>query len=82
MFGFFKKKQKQPELPQLVDLNNSPLIEGDIVEALRYELGKCRLIIEGNDYIYTSLESGKKVSWLKMIDASTENQKVKKVEGD
>jgi len=80
MFGLFKKREKQPQLPQLNDLNNNPLKEGDTVEALRYDLGKCRIEVSDNSYYYISLESGKRVSWLKMIDASTDNQKVKKVE--
>ncbi len=78
MFGLFKKKEKKDKLPQLLDLNSEPLQEGDIVEALRYELGKCRLLRVNEEYIYESLDSGKQVSWLKMIDASTDNQKVKK----
>ena len=78
MFGLFKKKEKKEKLPQLLDLNSEPLQEGDIVEALRYELGKCRLLLVNEEYIYESLDSGKQVSWLKMIDASTDNQKVKK----
>ncbi|GAJ22064.1 unnamed protein product, partial [marine sediment metagenome] len=30
-------------------------------------------------YVYESLETGKRVNWAKMIDASTENQKVRKI---
>ncbi|MEM1408112.1 MAG: hypothetical protein AAGG59_15125, partial [Bacteroidota bacterium] len=80
MFGLFKKKEKQDKLPQLLDLNNNPLVEGDIVEAMRYELGKCKLLLIDEQYVYESISSGKQVSWLKMIDASTDNQKVKKAE--
>ena len=80
MFGLFKKKEKKEKLPQLLDLNNNPLIEGDLVEALRYELGTCKLLLIDEQYVYESVASGKQVSWLKMIDASTDNQKVKKVE--
>lgn len=80
MFGLFKKKEKKDELPQLLDLNNNPLVEGDIVEALRYELGKCKLLLVDEQYVYESISTGKQVSWLKMIDASTDNQKVKKEE--
>ncbi len=78
MFGWFKKKDKKEKLPQLLDLNNTPLQEGDIVDALRYELGKCRLLLVDEEYIYESIDTGEQVSWLKMIDASTDNQKVKK----
>mgnify|MGYP001797145244 FL=1 len=80
MFGLFKKKEKQDKLPQLLDLNNNPLAEGDIVEAMRYELGKCKLLLVDEQYVYESISSGKQVSWLKMIDASTDNQKVKMAE--
>lgn len=82
MFSIFKKKEKKPALPQLADINNEPLTEGDHVEALRYELGECELILEDKTYFYISKSTGKKVSYLKMIDASTENQKVKKLAVD
>ena len=80
MFGWFKKKDKKDKVPQLTDLNNVPLQEGDIVEALRYDLGKCELVLVGEEFVYRSVNSGKEVSWLKMIDASTDHQKVKKIE--
>lgn len=80
MFGLFKKKKVGPTLPTLKDLENNPLKEGDIVEALRYDLGQCKLLIINDTYIYESLDTGTQVSWLKMIDASTENQKVKKLD--
>ena len=80
MLGFFKKnKNKAPKLPQLVDLDNNALSEGDKVEALRYELGVCELQLIDNKYVYHSIDSDKQVSWLKMIDASTDRQKVKKI---
>ncbi|GAA0892557.1 hypothetical protein GCM10009122_22360 [Fulvivirga kasyanovii] len=79
MFGLFKKKKQEPGLPVLKDLENTPLAEGDFVEALRYDLGKCKLLVVDNSYVYESEATGEKVSWLKMIDASTENQKVKKI---
>ena len=66
-------------MPAISDLDNNPLKEGDLVEALRYELGQCKLLVIDNSYIYESLSSGRQVSWLKMIDASTDNQKVKKI---
>lgn len=78
MFGLFKKKEKD-NLPILTDLDDNPLAQGDIVEALRYELGKCRIILVDKVYYYQSIDSGKQVSWLKMIDASSDRQKVKKV---
>jgi len=81
MFQLFKKnssaKKKQPKL---ADLDGNPLKEGDVVESLRYELGKCRILLSEEGYIYESLDTGKRVSWAKMIDATTENQKVRKIE--
>ena len=81
MFGFFKRKKKEEEKPspQLIDLNNNPLQEGDIVESLRYELGKCKIIKVEDKFYYESIESGKRVIWVKMIDASNDLQKVKKI---
>jgi hypothetical protein len=81
MFGFFKKKKKVKPLPTLTDLNNEPLQEGDTVEALRYELGKCKIIKkEDGHFYYESIEKGDQVIWVKMIDASTDLQKVKKIQ--
>ena len=81
MFQLFKKNStKKKKQPKLADLDGNPLKEGDIVESLRYELGKCRIILSEEGYIYESLDTGKRVSWAKMIDATTENQKVRKIE--
>lgn len=84
MFNFFKKQknnshQEQKATPMMLDLNHVPLAEGDMVEALRYGLGKCKIIVEEGHYYYESLQSGEKVSWIKMIDAATDLQKVKKI---
>lgn len=78
MFGLFKKKEED-KLPQLTDLNNHPLTAGDLVEVLRYDLGKSKLILVDNNYYYESIKNGEQVSWLKMIDASSDRQKVKKI---
>lgn len=78
MFGLFKNKKKE-SLPQLFDLNNNPLIPGDEVEVLRYDMGVCKLIQNENSFYYESLKTGEQVSWLKMIDASSDRQKVKKI---
>lgn len=83
MFNLFKKRPdngKNLSLPELFDLNDKQLQVGDKVESLRYELGKSELILEDGHYYYQSLETGKKVIWLKMVDAITEKQKVKKLE--
>ncbi|NQT78634.1 MAG: hypothetical protein HQ565_13055 [Bacteroidetes bacterium] len=73
----FSKKKKET-LPVMLDLDGKPLKEGDIVESLRYDLGKCRIIKTGEMYAYESLESGEKVSWARMIDAASKKQKVRK----
>ena len=75
--GLFKKKKKKQ---QLKDYDGNPLKVGDKVLSLRYELGKC-MIVEGEQGIeYESIETGKRVSYAWMIDAHTENQKVRKIE--
>ena len=79
MFNIFKRKKREDALPSLSDLDGNELQEGDEVEAFRYELGKCKLILIEKSYYYESLDTGKQVVWLKMIDASTERQKVKKI---
>ena len=82
MFGLFKKNNKKKPSPILADLNQNPLEEGDLVESMRYDLGKCRIISDQKGFIYESLESGKQVRWHLMVDASTDLQKVKKIEQD
>lgn len=76
MFGLFKKKPKEPTPPKLLDLNNNPIVEGSVVKSLRYELGECVVELEGLEYFYVSKASGKRVSYTRMVDAITENQKV------
>ena len=81
MFQLFKKSSsRKKKQPKLADLDGNPLKEGDIVESLRYELGKCKILVSEEGYIYESIDSGQKVNWAKMIDATTENQKVRKIE--
>ena len=75
MFGIFKKKKKELVL---YDLEGNALEEGDIVLSLRYDMGECRLVKTENGFEYQSLEDDSKMSWLKMIDAATERQKVRK----
>jgi hypothetical protein len=80
MFGLFKKKQqdKKPNV-QFVDLDGNQLNEGDVVESLRYDLGRCTIGKDENGFYYESVESGKRVSWALMVDAATERQKVTKI---
>ena len=64
-----------------MDLNGEILEPGDIVESKRYELGDCEVILEGLQYFYVSKDGSQKISYTRMIDAITGNQKVvKKVE--
>ncbi|WP_425389878.1 hypothetical protein [Ekhidna sp.] len=79
MFGLFKKKPKEKLPPQLMDIDGQLIQEGDEVMSHRYELGRCKVELEGLQFFYVSIETGKKVSYVKMIDAITGNQKVKKV---
>ena len=75
-FKLFKKNKKRK---QLQDLNGIPLLTGDKVECLRYEMGESILIEGENGFEYESLKTGQKVSFAKMIDAATSFQKVRKL---
>jgi hypothetical protein len=77
MFKFLKKNNSEKNL-NFVDMDGNPLKENDIVLSGRYDLGKCKIIKTEKGFAYQSLDSGNIVSWIKMIDASTKNQKVKK----
>lgn len=84
MFKFFRKngngKSEKKQALKLVDIDGAPLIVGDLVLSLRYDLGTCRLIDSGEQgYEYESLTSGQKVSYLRMVDAATTYQKVRKI---
>ena len=57
-----------------------PVNEGDIVEVLRYDMGKSRVIMTEKGLGYESMENGKIVTWHYMVDAATSLQKVKKHE--
>lgn len=75
MLKLFRKKKKV----KLTDYEGNILKVGDRVESLRYEMGEC-IIIEGeNGPEYESVETKKRVSYAKMIDAHTISQKVKKI---
>ena len=79
MFGLFNKSKKN-KMPPLIDLEGNPLKTGDLVMSYRYDLGKCLIVQEDENYYYQSVGSEEKVHWLKMVDAATENQKVRKIE--
>ena len=77
----FRRKKKEKTAPTIMDLNGEILEPGDIVESKRYELGDCEVILEGLQYFYVSKDGSQKISYTRMIDAITGNQKVvKKVE--
>lgn len=80
MFGWFKKKTKEPQVKILRDLNNNELSVGDEVDSLRYELGRCTIVNTDEGIKYESHKTKQQVHWTKMIDASTELQKVHKVD--
>ncbi len=75
MLGLLKKRKKEVTL---FDLDGNALEDGDLVISLRYEMGECRLVKTDNGFEYQSVENDTKMSWLKMIDAATERQKVRK----
>ncbi len=63
----------------LEDLDQHPLMPGDTVVSLRYDLGICQVITTEKGLTYQSVEDGREVSWHLMVDASTDRQKVKKI---
>ena len=79
MAGLFSKKSRKGKV-QLVDLEGQTLKEGDTVMSLRYDLGECRIKITEQGMVYESLANGEQVLYVKMIDAATGFQKVKRLE--
>jgi len=81
MFDFLKKKERNngTSNPQMADLDRNPLKPGDVVDALRYDLGKSKVIETEKGLAYESIETGKIVTWHLMVDAATELQKVRKI---
>jgi hypothetical protein len=81
MLNFFRKKGKSDKSSNLrmADLDQNPLQPGDMVDALRYDLGKSMVIETDKGLAYESVETGKVVTWHLMVDAATELQKVKKI---
>ncbi len=82
MFDFlkFNKKNQEKEEPVMSDLDSKPLKEGDIVESLRYDMGRSKVVMTEKGLGYESLETGKIISWHYMVDAATSMQKVKKLD--
>jgi len=81
MFQLFKKRNHGGRSRlEMKDLDGNDLTKGDMVNALRYELGVCRILEDEKGFLYESLETNKQVSWIKMVDATTKFQKVRKIE--
>ncbi|NOQ24665.1 MAG: hypothetical protein GQ564_04815 [Bacteroidales bacterium] len=76
-FNLFKKKNRKR---QLQDLSGAPLLVGDKVECLRYEMGESILMEGENGFEYESIKTKQKISFAKMIDATTSFQKVRKLD--
>lgn len=74
--NIFKKKKKKK---QLQDIDGNLLQIGDKVDCMRYEMGESILKEGENGFEYESVQTGKKVSYAKMIDAATSFQKVRKL---
>lgn len=81
MFKLFKKNGSKKSELNFADIDGIPLKEGDTVECLRYDMGKCQIIKTEEGLAYQALETGKIIHWARMVDATTKNQKVRKVEG-
>ena len=79
MFNLFRRSNGQSKIPEISDLDNKPLAAGDFVDCLRYDMGKSKVLFEDGVWFYESIETGKRVSYVKMIDAITSNQKVRKL---
>jgi len=79
MTPLFNRRQKKSHI-KFYDFEGQPLKEGDIVMSLRYDLGECRIIMTENGFAYESIKTGETVNYVKMIDAGTGYQKVRKLE--
>lgn len=77
--NLFKRKPGSKSDLNFADLDGIPLKEGDRVLSLRYDLGECVIINTDEGFAYESLKTKKVVSWGKMIDAASKNQKVRKL---
>lgn len=79
LIGRRKKIVETKPSIKLVDLDSMPLSNGDKVNSLRYGLGECILHITEAEIYYESVNSGERISYTKMVDATTELQKVRKI---
>jgi len=77
--GLFKRKKGKSKI-QFADLEGQSLKAGDHVMSHRYDMGECRIVETDTGLAYQSLATGQQVSYVKMIDAATGYQKVKRLE--
>lgn len=77
--GLFNRKKGKSKI-QFVDLEGQVLKVGDHVMSHRYDMGECRIVGSDTGMAYESLATGQQVSYVKMIDAATGYQKVKRLE--
>jgi len=77
--GLFKSKKGKSKI-QFNDLEGQALKTGDHVMSFRYDMGECRIVETETGLAYESLATGQQVSYVKMIDAATGYQKVKRLE--
>ena len=77
--GLFKRKKGKSKI-QFTDLEGQALKAGDHVMSHRYDMGECRIVETDTGLAYESLATGQQVSYVKMIDAATGSQKVKRLE--
>lgn len=77
--GLFKSKKGKSKI-QFNDMEGQALKAGDHVMSHRYDMGECRIVETETGLAYESLATGQQVSYVKMIDAATGYQKVKRLE--
>lgn len=75
----FKRKNNKNSEINFADLDGILLKEGDKVLSLRYELGECIIIKTEEGLAYESIEKKTIISWTKMVEAASKNQKVRKL---
>ena len=78
MAGLFSKKSRRGKV-QFVDIEGQALKAGDTVLSYRYDLGECRIINTDEGLAYESLATGQQVLYVRMIDAASGFQKVKRL---
>lgn len=77
--SIFKSKKRKSKV-QFADLEGQALKAGDHVMSFRYDMGECRIVEADTGLAYESLATGQQVSYVRMIDAATGFQKVKRLE--